>query len=257
MSSPRVAVLPPARPSLTLPDKRKIVQTIWDIDVSNREEFDAFFEHYQDVIADHGFGFTGLSKILSITDLLRIAEGLKRHSSVPRKGLKVAFSRDPAQSNRVGVSSGGGGSYGTLTAPVEPPNSGARFDAGLATTIKIMFAINLKDDRQGMFYPGDSHADWNEDQSLENFLQVTFPTNDFRDEPRTPIKPIKLRASYLEAHADIQIEWTRNLPDHLTLDVGHNTKFLKVFDLSSLLDITYESQKGEQWQLPLSDSLVK
>lgn len=119
-----------------------------------------------------------------------------------------------------------------------------------------MFAITLKDDRQGTFYPGDSHADWNDDQSLENFLHATFPFDDYKDEPRTPIKLIKLRASYLMSHADIQIEWTRNLPDHLALDVGLNTKFLKVFDLASLLDMTYEVQKGKPRDTSLSDSLT-
>lgn len=92
---------------------------------------------------------------------------------------------------------------------------------------------------------------------METILGEIFPAYDLGDEPNTPIKANKLRLRYLETHADVQIMWTRHLPDHLKLDIGPRNKILRVFELTSLLEMTYEVMSNEQFLLLSTRQLVE
>jgi hypothetical protein len=71
---------------------------------------------------------------------------------------------------------------------------------------------------------------WNASESIEAFFQRCFPqTPAHLDRATDRISPRKLSASFLRNHANIQIEWTDHLPDHLLLETHDECKILHLF----------------------------
>jgi hypothetical protein len=255
------ALLPLVTESLSTVHKELILNRIWGFDLpsANRaNKFKAFFEHYQSQTAEQDpvAGFD--SVIRTHEDVLYFVDVLKNNPNLTRNDLKKALKL---------MASGGLTHLPTVmpntASPVQPLlalNEAAEparaIDSALAMAIRIMFAINLSIS-PGRILVGQSDVVWEESKSLETLIRETYPVHDFGDEPSSPIKPNKIRARYLETHADIQIVWTRHLPDHLKLDVGPRNKILRIFELASLLEMTYEAISKEALQLPLSDSLRK
>ncbi|PNP81275.1 hypothetical protein FNYG_05307 [Fusarium nygamai] len=126
----------------------------------------------------------------------------------------------------------------------------------IVATIRVMLAVNINLDPRTVFLatPGLS---WGESQTLTSFIKEIFPKHTYNDEPHTPFMASRLRARYLEDHADVQLEWTHHLPDHLMLNIGSQTKTLWVFDLVSLLEMTYEAMKDDSWETSVEDSLKR
>ncbi|KAM5369397.1 hypothetical protein ACJZ2D_009011 [Fusarium nematophilum] len=247
------------RQHLALDDQKNIAECIWGLDLSRRAaRFAAFLDHCRHQIAEDGWRAGASLENHTNDDLLRIAEILKQQPNLPRAWLRPALTRigDEDLSLSLAPSGQRERSYGTLTSSQAVSSSRRQCDHELATAVKILFAINLSIG-PGRILVGQSSLDWRETQSLEEFLRETFPIYGFSEEPHTPIKPKNLRARYLEAHADVRIEWTRHLPDHLTLDVGRRAKVLRIFDLASFLEMTYEALKEEPWELSLCDSLKR
>ncbi|KAM0817567.1 hypothetical protein AB5N19_03373 [Seiridium cardinale] len=114
----------------------------------------------------------------------------------------------------------------------------SEIDVALDLVVKLMFVISITHDPTSIS-AGTSRVDWEDGQSLEHFMQEMFPTYSAVDLPTTRIKTTKLRASYLEAYADIEISWTDHLCDHLSLSTSEHRKVLKVFGLPCLLEASY------------------
>ncbi|KAI0554385.1 hypothetical protein F4679DRAFT_525901 [Xylaria curta] len=86
---------------------------------------------------------------------------------------------------------------------------------------------------------------WENLETLENFIEKAFPQVR-ADSDITPIKPSKLRAMYFETHANIQLQWTEHLYDHLQLLTSENSKFFKVFQLPCMLEAALEVLKHSE-----------
>ncbi|KAF2665527.1 hypothetical protein BT63DRAFT_67874 [Microthyrium microscopicum] len=115
-------------------------------------------------------------------------------------------------------------------------------DWALDLVVRMVFLVTPRSSAPGhvvttgqIFRPSWSYA-----ESLENFLARTFPLNSqgtrqsLERWERIHLK--KLTASYLERYADIEIEWTVHLPDHLTLERTANGKYLHVFSHTGFLE---------------------
>jgi hypothetical protein len=249
-------------PGLSLDHKRQIARELWGLDLTTPKaisKFKAFFEHHQQQVADHEFKFGTKMHIQGRLGLLHLAQSLKQNPDAKRADfislVKTEYTAPRDGGNGCGLLEGHPSPvYDTMADSQSRTVEAFEIDVALATLFKIMFAINLSIS-PGRILVGQSGLEWKENQPFEALIQDTFPVYDSSDEPHTPIRPSKLRARYLETYADIQIEWTHHLPDHLKLDIGHQSKILRVFYLASLLEMTYESLKDEPWHLSLRDSL--
>lgn len=90
---------------------------------------------------------------------------------------------------------------------------------------------------------------WRDSESISNVFEHAFrifPA--LQSQAAISIKRSRLCARYLHDHADVEIEWTRHLPDHLELD--RDGKKLRVFELVSLLEIMKESSSDGGTDMP-------
>ncbi|KAI3321760.1 hypothetical protein HD806DRAFT_501872 [Xylariaceae sp. AK1471] len=118
-----------------------------------------------------------------------------------------------------------------------------QLDLALDVAASIMLAVHVTHDPDSI-EPGRSKIQWEDAETLDAFIHKAFPEVEVgSDEPITPIKPSKLRAMYFESHADIQVQWTEHLYDHLQLSTSENSKTLKVFQLPCLLEAALEVLK--------------
>lgn len=248
---------------LSLAWKREIAHRLWGLDLtslSRTAKYNSFFEYYQSYVAGAEQASRSRTWLQNHGILFRVILAIKANIHLTRADLRnvlegIANGEEDSIAGRPTMGAGQL-SYGTLThltlqASVDVKSSS---DLALATVIGAMFAININLS-PGRILVGQSNLEWQEDQSFETLIHETFPIFDHSDEPHSPIMSNKLRARYLESYADVRIEWTRHLADHLKLDLGPRTKILRVFDLVSLLEMTYETLKNEPWEIPLSESL--
>jgi hypothetical protein len=70
---------------------------------------------------------------------------------------------------------------------------------------------------------------WKESESLVEYISRVFPISQSPQQDLLSFKASKLRASYLQTYASIQIEWTNHLSDHLVLLRGETWKRLYIF----------------------------
>jgi hypothetical protein len=235
-----------------------IARELWELELaglSSPANYSAFFTYFQTQLAECS-GTTSWPAVAN--DLFPIIRTLKNNAQLTRTNLRTILER--SHSGQQGAGTGPRGpwqySYGTLPAFQTASISGTYIDAALTAAIRAVFAIHINLNTSRILV-GQSGVAWRADQSLESLIHETFPVFDCSEEPHDPIKVAKLRARYLESYAHVKIEWTRHLPDHLKLDVGPQSKILRVFDLVSLLEISYEALRKEPWDLPLQESLKR
>ncbi|KAK1964886.1 hypothetical protein LY78DRAFT_542892, partial [Colletotrichum sublineola] len=82
---------------------------------------------------------------------------------------------------------------------------------------------------------------WKEDMNIQDLLNREFPTGHPGDHLSGRFKERLISLRNLVRHADIDIVWTKHLPDHLLLSYGEANKTLSIFDLPSLIEISYEA----------------
>ncbi|GIJ90060.1 hypothetical protein Asppvi_009009 [Aspergillus pseudoviridinutans] len=133
------------------------------------------------------------------------------------------------------------------------------FDSALALAVRVLFAVNIpstSQPRRNRMVVGQSNLVWAGRYSLREFLDDTFPMSEQTlGSGLVKIKRTKLRARFLENHADIEIEWTKHLPDHLKLETTGNRKILQIFELVSFLQVSYNATCAEDFNLPTSESI--
>lgn len=245
-------LLPSVTKNLSQSHKEQILNLIWSFglpSLSRVAKWEAFFEHYETQIAEEEAIDATETMIRTHGDVLYFMKALKHSPGLSRNDLKKVL-RLSARCSTTELQSS------IELQSLEGPGSGKAIDSALATVVRIMYAVHLSTD-PGRILVGQSAVIWEANKSLEAILGELFPTHESADEPNTPIKANKLRLRYLESHADVQVVWTRHLPDHLKLDIGPRNKILRVFELTSLLEMTYEVVRNEPFGLCLHDSLLK
>ncbi|KAH7222965.1 hypothetical protein BKA60DRAFT_564048 [Fusarium oxysporum] len=231
--------------------RRRIAQRLWGLDLQSSRRVDqlsAYFDHFRDQAGQLN---------VSMDDVFAAADILKNKPDSTRQHLRntMTSALNHGQSTK-----------DTTTSHVQhnsvvpgPQNITVRdsvIEETIVATIRVMLAVNINLDSRTVFL-ATLGLNWGESQSLTSFIKETFPKHAYNDEPHTPFMASRLRARYLEDHADVQLEWTHHLPDHLVLNIGSQTKTLRVFDLVSLLEMTYEVMKDEPWETSVEDSLKR
>ncbi|CZR41603.1 uncharacterized protein FPRO_11192 [Fusarium proliferatum ET1] len=231
--------------------RRRIAEGLWGLQLQSTSRVDqlrAYFEHFQDQAGQLN---------VSMDDVFTAAEILKESPDSTRQNLRntiisaLGHGRGIRNTTTSQIQRGNGASV-----PQDITTRDSEIEEIIVATLRVMLAVNINLDSRTVFLatPG---LNWGESQSLTSFLKETFPKHAYDDEPHTPFMVSRLRARYLEDHADVQLEWTHHLPDHLMLNIGSQTKTLRVFDLVSLLEITYEVMKNEPWDTSVEDSLKR
>lgn len=231
--------------------RRRIAEGLWGLQLQSPSRVDqlrAYFEHFQDQAGQLN---------VSMDDVFTAAEILKESPDSTRQNLRntitsaLGHGRGIRNTTTSQIQRGNGASV-----PQDITTRDSVIEEIIVATLRVMLAVNINLDSRTVFLatPG---LNWGESQSLTSFLNETFPKHAYDDEPHTPFMVSRLRARYLEDHADVQLEWTHHLPDHLMLNIGSQTKTLRVFDLVSLLEITYEVMKDEPWDTSVEDSLKR
>ncbi|KAF5597642.1 hypothetical protein FPANT_4020 [Fusarium pseudoanthophilum] len=231
--------------------RQLIARRLWGLDLQSSgrvDQLSAYFDHFRDQAGQLN---------VSMDDLFTTADILKDRPDSTRQHLRNTMTSELGhrQSTRNTATS-----HVPHNSAVPMPQDTTVWDIvieeHIAATIRVMLAVNINLDSRTVFLatPGLS---WGESQTLTSFIKETFPRHAYNDEPHTPFMASRLRARYLEDHADVQLEWTHHLPDHLMLNIGSQTKTLRVFDLVSLLEMTYEAMKDDPWETSVEDSLKR
>lgn len=130
-------------------------------------------------------------------------------------------------------------------------------DRVIAKAVLVMLATDLAMDSNEV--SGHSLTIWTDSKSLKKIIESTLPrprpsiipSLDSHSSPLTSqIHPVKLRAKYLVDYANVEIVWTRHIPDHLELE----GKKLRVFELASYLELS-RTVVGDEAGKSLSDCL--
>ncbi|KAF5604066.1 hypothetical protein FPCIR_1000 [Fusarium pseudocircinatum] len=231
--------------------RQRIAEGLWGLHLqssSRVDQFRAFFDYFQDQAGQLN---------VSMDHVFIAAEILRNRPDSTRQHLRntMTSALGHGRNTRNTARSQGQRSNG-VPGPQDITTPDSVIEETIVATIRVMLAVNINLDSRTVFLatPG---LNWGESQSLISFINETFPKHAYNDEPHTPFMASRLRARYLEDHADVQLEWTHHLPDHLMLNIGSQTKTLRVFDLVSLLEMTYEVMKDEPWETSVEDSLKR
>ncbi|KAK1995988.1 hypothetical protein LX36DRAFT_581275 [Colletotrichum falcatum] len=114
----------------------------------------------------------------------------------------------------------------------------------LAAATRALFGVSIHD--KPRFSRGErqikqSNCLWKDDMNLKDLLDREFPTSQLGDHLSGRFKERLVSLRNLVRHADVDIVWTKHLPDHLLLSYAETKKTLSVFDLPSLIEISYEA----------------
>lgn len=90
--------------------------------------------------------------------------------------------------------------------------------------------------------------DWDDKRILEQFIQSYFRKT--RNIPDAPAFSMVFNVYNLENIGGIEITWTNSLQEHLSLDIRNHTKQLRVFHLSSFLEMYKLSSDRYDQELP-------
>lgn len=123
-------------------------------------------------------------------------------------------------------------------------DSDIMFDASIAMATKAIFGISVHD--KPYFRDGDAQIKqtnclWTKEMTLEQLLDREFPKSIPNEQLSGRFKERLVSLRSLVQHADIKIAWTKHFPDHLLLSYNKYNKTLSLFDLPSLIEVTYEA----------------
>jgi hypothetical protein len=215
----------------------------------HREILKSYFNYYYDQVSEQNPDeIPGTLKIHE--ELLMFIDLLKQNADIPRTQLKEA-----CQTVYEGR---------TYDGPVRFPTDLRRFlkkcgrrsrdisiHSALAIAVRVVFAINVHvspEPRADIMVIGQTNLFWTASTCLSQFLVDSFPKSDH--DPGSgilQIKPNKFRVRYLENHAGIKVRWTTQLADHLKLNTAKDEKTLKVFELVSLLKVSYDAMSSQDF----------
>lgn len=182
---------------------------------------------------------------------------LKKNAEAPKRVLKEALeqirkelaggSTTEQKLNR--LTSMNGLAIPSMTQSVKDSILSPIFDINraLAKAVLVMLATDLAMDSNEV--SGHSLTIWNDAESLQSIIESTLPrlrtsaqpAHYSQSPPSSQIRPTKLRVKYLVDYAEVEIVWTRHLPDHLELE----GKKLRIFELASYLELSRTAMKDE------------
>lgn len=246
-SQPRVFWRPEGdtRGDLIMEATRSLVRCMWGVELDDDAE-----RKYNTYLR-----FCLIQGLDSNEELEFVIELLKNNAEVPKRMLKDALDQirkelaggSPAKNRLNGNNSMNGVSVPTMTQSVNDRILRPTFDfnRALATAVLIMLATDLAMDSNEV--SGHSLTVWNDSESLKSIIESTLPrlrapTQPVSQSPAsTQIHRSKLRVKYLVDYADVEIVWTRHLPDHLELE----GKKLRIFELASYLELSRTVMNNE------------
>ncbi|KAI0142902.1 hypothetical protein GGR57DRAFT_508502 [Xylariaceae sp. FL1272] len=210
-----------------------ILRSLWDVGAGGEENgvrgvnlsdeycLDAYLHYCQKQ-------FKRLNHTVSPRHVLPIIEQLRGSISISRQEAKAKLSDSHRDDDN---------------SPLSKDNTvqDDRFDEdvtenALDVAASIILAVYITHNTNSI-EPGRSKIQWHESETIEALIKKAFPiTTASTEEPFTTVKPSKLRALYFESHANIKIQWTEHLYDHLQLSTSDESKTLKVFQLPCMLE---------------------
>lgn len=130
----------------------------------------------------------------------------------------------------------------------DPTTDGVAADTSsllLDLTVRSMFmtACARRAQSGAEILSGDTifRPSWKESESIARYLGRVFPKSQPPQQDLLSFKADKLRASYLQTYASIQIEWTDYLSDHLILLKGETWKKLYIFRHPRFIQVSLET----------------
>lgn len=232
-------------PAATRPNQQvAVANLIWDcLDAKNEadlEKLDAFFPYYERIVRDQK------EKVLFLIDVL------KRNPTRTRAEIVKALSNpQPDYPSQLPLSS-------RVDIPTEVPvfAAGEDVENSLCAAARILLALDIGSNLSGASSQVPVGPAWETSKSLQDFIQSAIPkTGHSISIAPGPLRRNKLRAKYLTAYADFEIEWVEKLSDHLNLIVGDRNKILQIFKIASMLEVSYETLRDEDINMSLSESL--
>lgn len=228
---------------------QSLVRSMWELELEGDtdKQYDTYFQ------------FCQLQGLDSVGELHFVIELLKKNVEVPKRVLKEAvlqMGRKPENDTPISE---------VIIPPVRDSVKGKilhqkfDIDRAIAKAALVMLATDLAMDSNEV--SGHSLTIWNDSKSLKNIMESTLPRPrpsispplDSQSLPLTSqVHPVKLRAKYLVDYANVEIVWTRHIPDHLELE----GKKLRVFELASYLELS-RTVVGDEAGSSLSNSLKK
>lgn len=192
--------------------------------------------------------FCLLQSLDSVEEIKFVVELLKHNAETPKCLLKEAL--DQIREELAGGSTAdhrfngntwmNGVSIPTMTQSVNDRILHPTFDfnRALAKAVLVLLATDLAMDSNEI--SGHSLTIWNDSESLKSIMESTLPrlrapTQLALQSPApSQVYSSKLRIKYLVDYADVEIVWTKHLPDHLELE----GKKLRIFELASYLELS-------------------
>lgn len=130
-------------------------------------------------------------------------------------------------------------------------------DSALSLACRVLLCINVNrstEDTSDAVSPGQTEEIWWPNMSLQQFIQETIPLHIMgAEETASQIKASQFNVRHLEKYVGVKIEWTRNIHEHLLLDITTSVKKLYVFQLAGFLETTYEVTRGDAIEDALKD----
>lgn len=104
-------------------------------------------------------------------------------------------------------------------------------------TIRLWLMINVRDDSLSMslWQPQQFSAQWDESESLVEFIAHQFPTSITKLGPKQSRLEMKFTVAYMVRTCRLQIKWTDDFVNHLRLDRGPDAKTLSIFPHKAFL----------------------
>ncbi|KAH8788298.1 hypothetical protein F5883DRAFT_3764 [Diaporthe sp. PMI_573] len=232
---------------------RSLVRSMWGVELDDDAE-----RRYSTYLR-----FCLIQVLDSTEELEFVIALLKNNAEAPKHLLKEALDqvgKEPATSkHRLNSNT----SMNEISIPIMTQSVNDRilgptfdFNRALAKAVLVMLATDLAMDSNEV--SGHSLTVWNDSESLKSIIESTLPRLRAPTQPASQspvssqIRPSKLRVKYLVAYADVEIVWTRHLPDHLELE----GKKLRIFELASYLELSRTVMNDESGA-GLADSLKR
>lgn len=226
---------------------QSLVRSMWELELDGdtEKQYGTYFQ------------FCQLQGLDSVEELQFVVELLRKNVEIPKRVIKEAvlqMERKPESDTPISEVF-----IPTVNEIVKERILRQAFDIDrtIAKAVLVMLATDLAMDSNEV--SGHSLTIWNDSKSLKNIIESTIPRPrppispplDSQSPPLTSqVHPVKLRAKYLVDYANVEIVWTRHIPDHLELE----GKKLRVFELASYLELS-RTVIGDEAGNSLSDSL--
>lgn len=230
----------PFSESLDDETKSTVANAIWGFDLEDTDRlirlayyFDYYIDETTSTVVRTAKRDAVKTPIRSHTELVCFIHLLKQHPAKTRKDIKLAWQ-------------------------VSDASSRLNLDAALDLAVRVMFMTSCRSPTAyNIITTGQVFRPiWKEKESLEGFMGRIFPRYELDEGSKSDtIRAQKLKAYYLNDYANIRINWTNNLPDHLALQITGQWKSLCVFRHSGFLEMSSRALAEGDIGIPMAQSL--